>query len=449
MEILLFIFTFIFIQCSSVFKLPFYRNNPKLTNINPEDFPVYYFETNYYTNITIGSNNQMLPMQLSFKYFHTFATIYNYTGGDYIKFNPDESSTYTKTYGQRAFFDINIKSGINSIESFKLKEINGGLISCNNIEFILGTIPLKNISGELGLKLSTKDESFNRLLNFGFINNLYKNKHIEFMVFSIGFFNENQGEIIIGHKINNTDEKSYVPVNDEGYSWGFQNFVSYLNGKRINIKSEYAEFQIESNIINPVINYVEKINRSFFEPLLNESKCIFINNNDYFHFYHCDKDINIENFPILTLYQQNLNYTFELTSNDLFEDIGDRKYFLVNFANNNDKKWILGKPFLKKYNFTYNFDSKTVSLFYGLKNEDSGNPDTPFNKLWIYIIIALVIIAILIGVIIIIAKKIPRKKRVNELEENFDYKEKKEDNNNEINNKENENQNKNSLGIDE
>ena len=183
--------------------------------------------------------------------------------------------------------------------------------------------------------------------------------------------------------------------------------------------------------------------------MINESKCIFINNNDYFHFYHCDKDINIENFPILTLYQQNLNYTFELTSNDLFEDIGDRKYFLVNFANNNDKKWILGKPFLKKYNFTYNFDSKTVSLFYGLKKEDSGNSDTPFNKLWIYIIIALVIISILIGVIIIIAKKIPRKKRVNELEENFDYKEKKEDNNNEINNKENENQNKNSLGIDE
>jgi len=444
---------FILANSTSIIHLPFYRIMPLSSNINPENFPSLYLETNYYTNISIGSNNQIIPMRLSFKYYHSFITIANYTGGDFIKFDPDKSTSYEKkNFGERYFVFINIKKGIDSKERFNLKSKDNKLIYCDNIEFILATDLVDNISGDLGMKISTKDDQFNRLLNFSFIINLYKNNYIKYPIFSINFFNENKGEIIIGNTPDDysnleTYKYSYVPINEEEYSWGFKDLVSYLDKKKINIKFEYAEFQIESNIISPVINYLQKINETFFHNLSNENKCIFVNNNNYFHFYHCDKRINIANFPILKIYQKDINYTFELTSNDLFEDIGNRKYFLVNFLNNNDNKWILGKPFLKKYNFTYNFDSKTVGLFFGVKEKkENKESKEEFNKVWIFVIIFAIIIIILAGVIIALAKKIPRKKRVNELEENFDYKENKNEGNNSMINNEN-NDNQNAFGI--
>ena len=154
------------------------------------------------------------------------------------------------------------------------------------------------------------------------------------------------------------------------------------------------------------------------------------------------------NFPIINIFQKDINYPFELTSYDLFEEIEDRKYFLVNFANNSGTKWILGKPFLKKYNFTFNFDSKAVGLFFGTKDKQEKTSKDEFNKVWIYVIISVFIILVLIGIIIIIVKKIPRKKRVNELEENFDYQEKKNHGNNKVINNEN-NESQNSLGIED
>ena len=235
---------------------------PLSTNVNPENFPSLYFETNYYSNISIGSNKQTIPMRLSFSNYHSFITIANYSEGNFIKFAPDKSTTYQKTYGERFFVFINIKKGINSKERFNLNTIDNKLIYCDNIDFILATDLVDKISGDLGMKLSTKEEQFNRLLNFSFIINLHKNNYIKHEIFSINFFNKNNGEIIIGDtpdSYSNLDidtyKYTYMPLSDDGYFWGFNNLVSYLDKKKINIKQENAEFQIESIIINPVINY--------------------------------------------------------------------------------------------------------------------------------------------------------------------------------------------------
>ena len=457
MNILHFILLFIVIKSPSIIHIPFYRITPSSSNINPENFPSLYYETNYYSNITIGSNQQVIPMKLSFIYYHSFITIANYSQENLIKFDPDKSDTYEKTYGDRYFYNINIRKGINSKERFNLRTIDNRLIYCDHIDFILGTDLVKNISGELGMKLNTKEEEFNRLLNFSFVKNLHKNKYIKQAIFSINFINENNGEIIIGNTPDNysnldinTYKYTYAPSYANELFWGFNDLVSYLDKKRINIKKELAEFQIESNIITPVINYIQKINETFFSSLPT-NKCIFVNDNNFFHFYHCDKDINLTNFPSINIYQKDIDYTFELNSNDLFEDIGNRKYFLVNFANNSETKWILGKPFLKKYNFTYNIAAKTVGLFFGTRNETEKekekekNPKEEFNKVWIYVIISVFVIITLVIIIVIIVKKIPRKKRVIELEENFDYVE----NKNEENKEETKNENKENNGSDE
>ena len=74
------------------------------------------------------------------------------------------------------------------------------------------------------MKVSTKDEQFNRLLNFIFIINLYKNKYIRHPIFSVNFMNENKGEIIIGNTPDNysnlyidTYKYAYAPFNNYEY----------------------------------------------------------------------------------------------------------------------------------------------------------------------------------------------------------------------------------------
>ena len=428
------LYLFTIISTYNVFKITFNRILPSNTKVNPDQFINLFYESNYYLEMTVGSNYQKIPMRLSFANYHSFITNESYIG-NFKKFDPDKSTTYHKmTYGPRGFALININQGICSTETFTLKQFNNKKkeISCDNIDFILATRPSFNISGDFGMKLYTKPGDYNNLTYFNFIVNLYKSQYINHQIFTINYFNSNEGEIIIGDtpdKYSTWDGDTYrqtnVIANDTGYFWGFSNLVSYLNKKRLNIKAEKAEFQIESNIINPISSYAEKLNESFFEDLVNKTKCIFEDKNENYAFYHCNKDIDLTNFPIVQIYQDMLNYTFELNSDDLFEDINERKYFLVNFAQNSETKWVLGRPFLIKYNFTYDIAARTVGMFFG-KKEVEPEPNDEFNKVWIFVIISGAIIVILSIVIFILIKKIPRKQRANELQETFDYKDNKD-----------------------
>jgi hypothetical protein len=90
---------------------------------------------------------------------------------------------------------------------------------------------------------SIKDEQFNQLVDFSFILNLYKNGFIKHKIFSINFFNKNQGEIIIGDKpseYSNYDIDSFVenniPIDKNGYFWGLLELRTILNGKSLYIK---------------------------------------------------------------------------------------------------------------------------------------------------------------------------------------------------------------------
>ena len=436
----------IYINSQTTIHLPLKQNNPDSSKITPEKFTGFIFDNYYFTEIKIGSNKQKIPMRISFDDYHSFVTIYNYTG-DFTKYNPNESRTYEKLYGERVYTFLNIKRGINSKERFTLKDKNNKDISLDNLEFVLATEPNLNISGDFGLSISTKDESFNRLNNFSFILNLYKNNYINHKIFTIIFDNKDSGEIIIGDKLEeylNIDYdsfvESYIPVNEKKeHFWGLEYITSSINGKKLFIREQTAQFLIESYVIKPHSSYKENIDELFFNEQVKNNKCIFINDSIESSFYHCDKNIDLSNFPKLDLYQRDFNFTFELTANDLFKDFGDRKYFLMNF-NNDNGRWVLGQPFLKKYNFTYNFDSKSIGMYFGIKK--SPKKGKKFNKMWIVLIICSIIIIALGVAIFLLIKKIPRKKRANELEENYDYQGNKiENERNNINSDNNDNEN--------
>ena len=117
----------------------------------------------------------------------------------------------------------------------------------------------------------------------------------------------------------------------------------------------------------------------------------------------------------LNFYVKDINFTFSLTEEDLFYELDGKKYFLVLFQNleSDYYQWILGKPFLKKYQMVFDIDKKTIGTYKAKKSSGLG-------YWWIAIVGFVVVIGLLAYIISFVLKK-PRKKRATELDDDFDY----------------------------
>ena len=96
--------------------------------------------------------------------------------------------------------------------------------------------------------------------------------------------------------------------------------------------------------------------------------------------------------------------------------------------------WSVGKIFIKKYPFIFDYDKKAISFVHINNYNEKGNKEQNTNNnknynIWkdfkIYIFVFLLIVAIVIGIFIgkMLWKK-QRKMRANELDDNYDYIEK-------------------------
>ena len=119
---------------------------------------------------------------------------------------------------------------------------------------------------------------------------------------------------------------------------------------------------------------------------------------------------------------QELNYEFILDYKDLFIKSNNKIIFLITSQIEN-KKWTFGIPFLKKYLLTYDYDNRVIGFYrqnkykYKIENNDLKN-----NIFKIILIIFLVLVFATLG--FLISKYIygyNRKKRINELQENYQY----------------------------
>ena len=126
---------------------------------------------------------------------------------------------------------------------------------------------------------------------------------------------------------------------------------------------------------------------------------------------------------------QQLLYTFNLDYKDLFYEKNGKYFFNVIFDKNNKIQWKLGKPFLKKYVFVYDYDSKTIGFY----NELLPGGKKSKKILNFFLNILYFIIICICGYIgFFYGKKIydkVRKKRVNEIDDEYEYKYKKEEKN--------------------
>ena len=136
----------------------------------------------------------------------------------------------------------------------------------------------------------------------------------------------------------------------------------------------------------------------------------------------------------MILYNSDFNKNFTLTKNDLFafnskEENDKNLYFLIVNGIDDQNRWILGIPFLKKYILSFDYDNKRIGYYinYGKEKDEDKNgkgngisffESTAFKV--IMIIIAAGIIFVL-GMIFSNYLKKTRKKRANELDDNFEY----------------------------
>ena len=140
----------------------------------------------------------------------------------------------------------------------------------------------------------------------------------------------------------------------------------------------------------------------------------------------------MKSFPKLKFYHNELNYTFELDYNDLFIEENDKLILMV-FLDEIKMTWSLGKPFLKKYSFLFNQDTKFIG-FYIKKEINIDISDNNVKKIVLKIcfiafsLILLFILGIEIGKYYFGKKKKP----LNVLEEDYDYKYESEEKNNDI-----------------
>ena len=330
---------------------------------------------------------------------------------------------------------FNPNSGENHFKNEKEK------ISCGYIGLRL-EMDYQNFKNNLIVQLKDKGIISKAIFFFIEVNkNLdkYKKNDIEYLlvigeeiydIFSLDNINE-----YIGEKYNkeNYVEKSKINdyiINEFYFLWKLRFNNIYYNIDNIIINMDKINNIFLDNNYGAMVGtyeYRESIKEKFFNDYINRSKCFEKNSTLYeiggFYYIVCDKNINIDNFPILSLKSNSLQYIYQMTKDELFVEDNNQIYFLIIFEFSRPNTWILGKPFLEKYLFSYNYYSRLLSFYNeNLLEKERDNSHKNNDKKYIILIIVIILslIALVLGFFIgkFIHYKIKRKKAL-ELDESL------------------------------
>ena len=305
-----------------------------------------------------------------------------------------------------------------------------------------------------------------------FVDDLHNKRITRTEHWTIKFTDQNSGLLIIGDLPENyeNDTKRYSIDNfAHSYTkqmttffrpWGIKmKDIYFYNNTKTNetiiVNHDENKFTIvhDYGFIIGSNNYKELIYNNYFENLIIKKICVlekseqtiynysfdYIDSDGSFSMFICDKKKMknyIKKFPTLYFSNVDYDYVFEMSYQDLFFNINNYYYFMIIFPNNQtgkgiDENWFIGLPFLKQYQFVFNFDSKSIDLYkfknfdYNKKDDDDNDEDDSIfsKKFWliclqIFLIIILIIISIVIGMYL----NRQRKKRANELkDDDYEY----------------------------
>jgi hypothetical protein len=194
-------------------------------------------------------------------------------------------------------------------------------------------------------------------------------------------------------------------------------------------------FDLNTRLIQCTYDFGIILHNKFFEQKIKNKVCKDGMIDTLYKYYYCEKGkINInemENINFVTDIQSD-NMTFVLEPKDLFFEHNDLLYFLViykveDYETSPEIDWIVGTPFLKKNLITFNRNDKLIYFYKKTNNENNGNEKKSLQLKYIITIsvLSVVFLVSIVVLILYIIKIKPRKKKANELDDDFDYQEKK------------------------
>ena len=407
---------------SSYIKLPFKnsrRTSSLSNNESSKKILEYLLEADITIDLKVGTKSQTIPMSLSLQNKYIYITSNIISFGIYDR---DKSNTFI-TKEESPLPDLSyFKKGIFCNDTFIFDSENN--IKANDMPFILITEMANENEyrkGLIGLQIVSfrqEDTLIKQLKMKNLINNYY-----HFLYFT----KEDEGYFIMGNQPHEYDSSRYsfsnfrqVNIKERSQIWEL-NIMNVKYGEtEFSSKNYYFDFNF--GMISVGINVKNEYYNDFFRKRIDAGLCEEYIYND-FYIYSCindDKKVKFNELKDFHFYQYELEYDFRFNSNDLFITFEDRKYFLITYKINS-MTTTFGKPFFKKYTMVFNPDNKQIGHYIKEKQiseEKRGKSDWKTILLIIVILILLIIISVL-GYMI--NKIFKRKKRKNELDENFDY----------------------------
>ena len=334
--------------------------NTKYLKFNKEkSYLENYFYNLIYTNFKIGNPSQKIE---SFIFFNIS---FFYIKGNNLKnhqYDQNKSSTFQEIY-ETSFLEENYNIGIYSEDSIKIKDNKNKEININNYNFILSTELSINsndyLPSEIGfnsVQYGERDKKLNIITTL-FERNITKSK-----IFSFEYESKEKGKIIIGdfpHNYNKNYNKNSLHFTKaqkrkDKFSWDvlFDDII-FLNYKMMNERKIYLS--PESNLIVGSKEFHEIILNNFFKEKINKKICFEekMKNLNYL-FYYCNNNFNIKKFDKIKFISKDLNKTFELDFNDVFDEFEGKIYFKIVFNEN--------KNF--KINFSFKFLKNIIKIYF-------------------------------------------------------------------------------------
>ena len=433
-------------------------------------------DTNLITTIKIGSNSYPLKTFISsqnnYFYISTKCNIQKSFYPEYkTNFNYNRYNSYS--FYNTSSFDLTFSQEYHACtasEDFEILNFKNMETTKERLNFILTEDTNEDIPNCLYIGLSENKNKETTFSEYNLITQLRQKSHIKESCWSIIFnnpikYNNNNllvdptellnlnGNLIIGDYLHNYDStkfyesqmvKTYTTFESNIMKWELKfNKIFYkYDNKEIKI---FADNVILLDISNYLIvapeDYFNSITKNFFQNYYDKDICKNHYLEEYLTFY-CEKSekfsINeIEKFPSIFFEHIEFGYTFEISFKDLFIENDDKYWFLLVTDTYKTNTWVLGNIFLRKYQFTFNLESKEIGFYnpnLEKKEINNGNKEKDSSKvlLYIFLILALCIIIGFIGYFVKIKlyPSVIKKKRANELDDEFEYVSHKNINNN-------------------
>ncbi len=395
------------------------------------------YNSEIYTTIEIGLSR--IPIKAFLSHDRTELII----SGKNIKnhkYNESSSNTYICVNNITKEFYFGIFSEVLlSKEDFFIKNETGNFQHIEELKFILGTKSSNSdpYEGVLGLQLPY----LNSEPEYNLVNSLKSKKIINsynwFLNFDNMDKNEGEGKMYIGtlpHMIDSKYDENNLKTtstakNGVNMNWGMEfSETKYGEGESKKLKKSYqAYIHFNFGLFQGPNELKDILDEEFFDFYIKEKICFketYGIQRDVFYYCKNVKEFDLTKFKSIYLKNIELEYVFEFNYKDLFLYSNDTIYFLMIFREVDLNNFLIGQPFLKKYNLIFNQESKKIGYYNYIKEEeekekDSNNSNNKYFSLT-NILLILILICLVAILLMIYFKKSKRKVRTNELED-YDY----------------------------